>query len=150
MADGWTHLGVEELDQRPDKPGRRWELSPELGIDAFNLNVAVLDPDERLSQNQFHYHETQQELVYVATGRCQVEVAEDRFVAEANDIVRFDAGKKGVHLVHNPFEDPCRLVAIGWPPEGRRPVEQVETLSELLADRGSSSDADEVNDAKLQ
>lgn len=132
---GWSHVSPESLAPREEKPGTRWELSPQLDVDAFNINVAVLEPGKRLSQSHFHYHEEQSELVYVAAGRCRVEVADDRFVAEENDVARFDAGPAGVHLVYNPFEEPCRLVAIGWPPEGRHPVETVSTIDELLAER---------------
>ena len=128
---GWQHVSLDDLDARSAKPGQRWELSPELAIAEFNLNVAVLAPGERLSQNHFHYHEHQQELVYVAAGRCQVEVEDDRFVAEQDDLVRFDAGRAGAHLTHNPFAEPARLVAIGWPPEGRHPVHQLATLAEI-------------------
>lgn len=135
MADGWQSLQLIENDTEAEKPGQRWELSPKLGIDDFNLNVAILEPGERLSQNHFHYHENQEELLHVAVGCCRVEVADDRFDAEPGDTVRFDAGEGGVHLVHNPFDELCRLVAIGWPPEGRYPVEKVKTRDELLADR---------------
>lgn len=135
MSDGWTHVRPTETSSRDDKPAERFELSDELGIDAFNLNVAHLDPGERLSQNHFHYHENQEELVYVASGRCRVEVDDDRFVAESGDVVRFDAGREGVHLIHNPFDESVRLLALGWPPEGRRPVEMVKSLDELLAER---------------
>lgn len=135
MPDGWKRVHPDELDHNEEKPGRRWQLSPELGIDAFNLNVAVLDPGERLSQNHFHYHPNQDELVYVASGRCRVEVDDGGFVAEPDTVVRFDAGPDGVHLVHNPFEEPCRIVAVGWPPDGRHPVERVATLEELNAER---------------
>lgn len=135
MADGWQSIRLTESETREEKPGQRWELSPKLGIDEFNLNVAILEPGERLSQNHFHYHENQEELLHVAAGRCRVEVADDRFDTEPGDTVRFDAGEGGVHLVHNPFEESCRLVAIGWPPEGRYPVEKVKTRDELLAER---------------
>lgn len=135
MTDGWQLLRVEENDTEDEKPGRRWELSSELDIDAFNINVAILEPGERLSQNHFHYHEEQEELIHVAAGCCKVEVADDRFNAEEGDTVRFDAGEAGVHLVHNPFDEPCRIVAIGWPPEGRYPVEKVKTRDELLEER---------------
>lgn len=131
MADSWTHVTPEETGRREDKPGRRWELSPELEIDAFNLNIAVLEPGERLSENHFHYHDDQQELVYVADGTCRVEVDEGGFDATTDDVVRFDAGRDGAHLIHNPFDESVRLVAMGWPPEGRHPVHKVATLDEL-------------------
>ncbi|WP_430504934.1 cupin domain-containing protein [Haloparvum sp. PAK95] len=135
MSDGWTHVRPRETSSRDDKPGERFELADELGIDLFNLNVATLEPGERLSQNHFHYHENQEELVYVAAGRCRVEVDDDRFVAEPDDVVRFDAGREGAHLIHNPFDEPVRLLALGWPPEGRKPVRQVKSIDELLAER---------------
>lgn len=135
MSNGWQRIRPEEESSRSDKPGKRWELSPKLDIDAFNLNVAILESDERLSQNHFHYHENQKELIYVAAGRCQVEVVDDQFIIEQDDAVRFDAGEDGVHLVHNPFDEPCRIIAIGWPPEGRYPVEKVKTRDKLLAER---------------
>jgi len=135
MSDGWQRYQLTESATRGDKPGRRWELSPELGIEAFNLNVAILEPGDRLSQSHFHYHENQAELVHVTAGRCRVEVVDDRVVAEQGETVQFDAGESGTHLVHNPFDETCRLVAIGWPPEGRYPVEQVRTYDELLAKR---------------
>jgi uncharacterized cupin superfamily protein len=135
MADGWTHVRPSGTSSRDDKPGERFELADELGLEEFNLNVASLEPGERLSQNHFHFHENQAELIYVAAGRCRVDVDDDRFVAEPNDVVRFDAGRDGAHLVHNPFEEPVRLLALGWPPEGRRPVKQVKSIDELLAER---------------
>jgi len=135
MSEGWKRVRPTEREPREDKPGRRWELSPELDIDQFNLNVAILKPGERLSQSHFHYHHNQAELIHIAAGRCQVEVSDDRFVAKQGDTIRFDAGEAGVHLVHNPFDEPCRIVAIGWPPEGRHPVETVKTTEELLEER---------------
>lgn len=135
MTDGWQSIRLMESKTREDKPGQRWEVSPELGIDAFNLNIAILEPGERLSQNHFHYHENQEELIHIAAGRCRVEVADDRFDIKSGATVRFDAGDDGVHLVYNPFDESCRLIAIGWPPDGRYPVEKVKTHEELLAER---------------
>lgn len=135
MTDGWQSIRLTENEPRENKPGQRWELSPELGIDVFNLNIAILEPSERLSQNHFHYHENQEELIHVAAGRCCVEVANDCFDAEPGDTVKFDASDDGVHLIHNPFEESCRLVAIGWPPDGRYPIKEVKTHEELLTER---------------
>mgnify|MGYP000342021876 CR=1 FL=1 len=129
MTD-YYHATVDEFDTKPEKPGQRWELSPELGVDAYNFNVAVLDAGDPLSQNGYHYHESQTELFYVVDGRCRVEVEAGGFTLETDGIVHFEAG--AVHLLHNPFDDPCKLVAIGSPPEGRYPVHQEATAEELL------------------
>lgn len=130
MEDGWQHVTLEELETNPDKPGRRWEASPALGIDAFNFNVAVLESGERLSQNQFHYHENQKELFYVVSGACRAETTDATVTLETDDIIAFDEGAAGAHLVYNPFEEPCKLAAVGWPQDGRYPVHQLETVAE--------------------
>jgi len=135
MSSGYTIRSRDELDPRPDRPGTRWELSPELGIEAFNLNVAVVDPGGRLSRTHYHYHENQAELCYVACGRCRVEVSDGGHDLGPGDVVTFEAGEAGVHVVHNPYEGPCEVVAIGWPPDGRYPVEKVAETADLLRER---------------
>lgn len=133
MTDGYKHRSLRELDVNPDKPSRRWEVSPQLGIGDYNFNVAILEPGERLSQNAYHYHDEQKEFYYVVDGRCRVEVEDGSFDAETDDVVRFDEAVP--HMLHNPYDDSCKIVAIGSPPEGRRPVHQVQSYRELLADR---------------
>lgn len=138
MADDWTRIRLAEMEQNTEKPGNRWELSPELGIEAFNFNVAVLEPDDRLSQNHFHYHENQQEAFLIVEGRCRVETVEEGFDVGVDEAVAFEKGEAGAHVLYNPFDEPCKLVAIGWPPEGRYPVHQLETTERRI--EGSSSE----------
>lgn len=132
MENGWKRLALSDVESNPEKPGQRWELSPSLEIDAFNFNVAILESGERLSQNHFHYHENQRELFYVIDGACRVETTDESFEMGDGEAVAFDRGPEGAHVVHNPFETPCTLAAIGWPQEGRYPVHQLETLEERL------------------
>lgn len=134
MAEGWRHVRLSDAETNPEKPGERWELSPELGIEAFNLNVAVLDPDERLSQNHFHYHENQRELFLVVEGKCRVETDEEGFEMGVDEAVAFEKGREGAHVLYNPFEEPCKVVAVGWPADGRYPVHQLETTAKALGD----------------
>ena len=141
MDDGWEHLQLGEHQTHPEKPGKRWELSPELGIDAFNFNVAVLERGERLSQNHFHYHENQKELFYAASGTCRVETWEESFTLEENEVVAFSEGKDGAHVLHNPFDEPCRLVAIGWPTDGRYPVHQLQKTADVRDSDAGEPDA---------
>ena len=135
MPDGYEHASLSEMETESEKPGQRWELSPRFGIEGCNVNVAVLAPGERLSQSHYHYHENQREVVYVAAGRCRAEVQDGRLDLDTDDVVAFEPGPPGAHVVYNHTDDPCKLVAIGWPPEGRFPVEQVATLEQLLDER---------------
>ena len=134
---GYDHHRVEAFETNPDKPGQRWELSPPLGIDDCNINVAVLDHGEALSANGYHYHEDQEEFFYVVDGRCQVEVESGSFLLRPDEVVRFDEGV--VHLLHNPFELPAKVIGIGSPPDGRYPVHQVESAAALLTKRYGSA-----------
>lgn len=144
MGPDYTRARLESEETNDEKPGKRWELSPKLGVEAFNYNVAILESGERLSQNAYHYHENQEEFFHVVEGRCRVEVEDDSFTLETDDLVRFDAGAP--HLIHNPFEERCKLVAIGSPPDGRYPVHQVQSYENLLEERypdGFDADGDD-------
>lgn len=133
MSEGYEHCSLADIETNPEKPGQRWELSPELGIGAYNFNVARLEPDERLSQNAYHYHENQEEFYYVVSGRCRVEVDDGSFDMASDDVLRVERGVN--HLLYNPFEATCKLVVIGSPPDGRYPVHQVQRFEELLEER---------------
>lgn len=133
VSHGFERTTVDECARNAEKPGERWELSPVLGIEAFNYNVAVVSEGERLSQNAYHYHENQTEFFHVVDGRCRVETNSESFDLHTDEVVYFDAGAP--HLLHNPFEDRCKVIAIGSPPDGRYPVHQVQSYEDLLAER---------------
>lgn len=130
---GYERARLSELEANPEKPSRRWEISPQLDIPGYNFNVAVLKPDERLSQTAFHYHENQEEFFYVIDGACRVEAETESFDLSEDEMVVFREG--AVHLLHNPFDEPCKLIAIGYPPDGRRPVHLVKSYQEVLEER---------------
>lgn len=134
-GEGYVHHDVADLSTNPEKPGDRWELSPAFGVDAYNFNVADVPPGSRLSRNEYHRHPNQREFFYVVAGRLRVEAPDDSFDLGVHEAVRFDAGV--AHLLHNPFDEVARVVAVGDPPEGRRPVERIEGGDELLAERGN-------------
>lgn len=133
MRQEWGCVSLDDTEPNGEKPGTRWELSPELGVEAYNYNVAVLEPNERLSANAYHYHERQAELFHVVERRCRVETEDDSFDLAADELVSFRPGVP--HLLHNPFDDPCKLIGVGSPPEGRYPVHRVSTYEDLLAER---------------
>jgi uncharacterized cupin superfamily protein len=144
----YNHHTIDEFETNPEKPGQRWELSPQLGIDEYNFNIAALNRGEPLSQNGYHYHENQQEFFYMLDNQCQVEVEDGVFCLRENEVVRFDQGVP--HLLHNPFHETAKLIAIGSPPEGRYPVQQIQSAAELLKDRYGSTTPNPVGDQDTQ
>lgn len=133
MESGYDHRSLDDLETHPHKPGERWAVSSALEIDDYNLNVAVLEKDDPLSQTHYHAHENQEEFYYIIDGRCRVEVEGDSFDATEDDILLFREEER--HLLHNPYDEPCKLVAIGSPPEGRYPVTMYDNFDNILADR---------------
>jgi uncharacterized cupin superfamily protein len=133
VGDGYAKCSLDAVERNDQKPGTRWELSSELGLSGYNYNVALLESGDRLSENAYHYHENQAELFHVIEGRCRVETDEASFDLGADELVHFEPGV--AHLLHNPFESACKLVAVGSPADGRYPVERVQSYDDLLADR---------------
>jgi len=130
---GYDRRSIPELEAREDRPARRFDVSSALGIEGYNLNVAFLDPGERLALSGLHYHEDQEEFFYVAAGRCRVELEEGSFDLETDGMVRFDPGT--AQFVHNPSDEPAKVIAIGHPPDAHRPAHQVQSSEELFEER---------------
>ena len=147
MTNRHRRANLTDLETNAQKPGRRYEVSPQLDLTAYNYNVATLDAGTRLSQNAYHYHENQTEFFHVLDGRCRVEVEDGGFILEVDDLIAFESGV--THLLHNPYDQPCRVIAIGSPPDGRYPVEQVQSYEDLIDERyGGDVPTEERNGAK--
>ncbi|MFB6305114.1 MAG: cupin domain-containing protein [Haloferacaceae archaeon] len=132
-APGYDRTRVTDVEPTPDKPGARHELSAALGMTDYNYNVAVVDPGDRLSRTGYHAHPDQEEFYHVLDGRCRVETPDGAFVLGPDGCCRFDPGV--AHMLHNPYDAPCRLVAVGAPPDAHHPVRQVSPFEEFLAER---------------
>jgi mannose-6-phosphate isomerase-like protein (cupin superfamily) len=65
-GDGWA---VGHLDALGDGPGFR-KIRRALGITAFGMNAIVLPPGIETGR---HYHDTQQEVYFVHSGRVEME-----------------------------------------------------------------------------
>ena len=130
MASGYDHVALADLEPNPTKPAKRWEVSAQVGIEGYNLNVAVLEPGEPMAQSGLHYHSAQEEVFYIVEGRCRVELTDGAFDLDTDELVRFHPGT--AQLLHNPFDEACKLIAIGYPPQGHETVHAVESTADLL------------------
>lgn len=133
MSSGYEHRSLNDLDDNPHKPTPRYEISKALDITDYNLNIAVLEPDKPLSQTHYHAHDDQEEFYYVFDGRCRIEIGDESFDLVEDDVIVVREGTP--HLLHNPYDEPCRLIAIGSPPEGRYPVTMYDNYENILDDR---------------
>lgn len=133
--NGHQQTNLTSIETNEKKPGERREISPTLGIEEYNYNVATLPSGARLSQNAYHYHENQKEFYHLLSGKCRVEVENGALTLDPDDLIVFNEGVP--HLLHNPYNVECQVVAIGSPPEGRYPVHQVQSYQELIEERYS-------------
>lgn len=81
------------------------------GARDIGVNFVTLSPGR---QNcPFHWHMREEEHFYILEGQCVLRSGAERFEMKAGDYVCFPAGTFVGHCFENPYEQPCRLLAIG-------------------------------------
>src|SRR5262245_51721464 len=81
------------------------------GAEDVGINLVELEP--RKQSCPFHWHLLEEEHFFVLAGRCVLRTTEGRYEMRAMDYVCFPAGTRVAHCFENPFDQPCRLLAIG-------------------------------------
>jgi mannose-6-phosphate isomerase-like protein (cupin superfamily) len=95
------------LDELGDGPGFRKIRRP-LGVSAFGVNAVVYPPHY---EGFLHYHDTQDELYFVHSGRVRIDVeGETRELAEGG---LFHCGSTTPRRVSNPFDEDAVLLVVG-------------------------------------
>ncbi len=135
MAGAYERRALTELTPNPEKPAARFEITEALGLSGYTFNVAVLEAGERLPQSGLHYHDAQEEFFYVVDGRCRVELADESVDLDRDEMIVIRPGT--AQMIHNPFAEQCKLIAVGSPPEGHATAEIVKPAREVLAERDS-------------
>ena len=69
-GDGWT---AGSLDDLGEGPGFR-KIRRELGVEEFGVNAIVMPPG---FASGFHYHDEQEELYFVHSGRVEIAFGDD-------------------------------------------------------------------------
>ncbi|MEM1231406.1 MAG: cupin domain-containing protein [Pseudomonadota bacterium] len=73
-----------------------------LGLTAVGVHLVRLAPGR--DSTQYHYHETDEEFLYILSGRGIAELGEHRCEIGPGDFMAFPAGSEA-HLLHNPFDE---------------------------------------------
>ena len=91
--------GYPEEFAGPCKPRRRWRLGDAVGLDQFGVNLLRL-PDGAWS-SQRHWHEGEDEFVWVLEGEVVLVEDEGETVLRAGDCAGFKAGVPNGHRIEN-------------------------------------------------
>ena len=103
--------GYPEEFAGPCKPRRRWKLGDAVGLDQFGVNLLRLPAGAWSSQR--HWHEGEDEFVWVLEGEVVLVEEGERQILRAGDCAAFPKGKADGHHLVNESAEPCVFLAIG-------------------------------------
>lgn len=72
------------------------------GLERIGIHLVRLQTGH--DSTQFHYHDADEEFIYVVSGRGIAEIGEDRFEIAAGDFMGFTAPSPA-HNLHNPYPE---------------------------------------------
>jgi mannose-6-phosphate isomerase-like protein (cupin superfamily) len=99
--------GKGSIDELGEGPGFR-KVRRELGVTAFGVNAIVYPPGQ---EGFLHYHDVQDELYFVHSGRAVVEVEGDTFELGPGGLLYVESTTH--RKISNPFEEDLVLLVVG-------------------------------------
>jgi uncharacterized cupin superfamily protein len=86
-------------------------LSAAGGLTQYGAYVQTLHPGARSSNN--HWHENEDEFLYVLSGALTVTEGTEEHVLHAGDVVCWPAGVPIAHHASNQSQEPCSFLIVG-------------------------------------
>ena len=77
-------------------------LSDAVGMKRIGIHLVRLEPGR--DSTEFHYHDSDEEFLYILSGRGIAEIGDERYEVEAGDFMGFEAPSKP-HAMTNPFDE---------------------------------------------
>ena len=119
MSDVASHVvNVDELEETDYTSGDCWggfdkQLTPSMRAKGGRLgvNLSRLPPGRTMCP--FHFHEREDEVFFILSGRGVLRYGEDVREVRAGDCISCPAGTKVAHQLANPFEADMTYLAIG-------------------------------------
>ncbi len=97
--------------------GRHWlRLGDAAGLTQFGVNLLTLDPGVWSSQR--HWHEKEDEFVWVLEGEVVLVTDAGEEVLRAGDSAGFKAGERDGHCMKNLSDKPAKLLVMGSRDDG--------------------------------
>ncbi len=119
MTDVPCHVvNVDEVEEQDYRRGDCWggidkQLTPSMRPKGGRLgvNLSRLPPGRTMCP--FHFHEREDEVFFILSGRGVLRYGDDIRELRAGDCVSCPAGTKVAHQIANPFEEDLTYLAIG-------------------------------------
>ena len=86
-------------------------MAKEVGLTQFGVNHVTLAPGARTASR--HWHEAEDEFVYVLSGRPTLVDENGRHELAAGSVIGFPAGVANAHHVLNESAEPAVLIVVG-------------------------------------
>lgn len=111
-------VNVDEVEETSCLKGEHWGgydkvLTPSMRPKGGKLGMARSRLPRGRSMCPFHYHQLEDEIFFVLSGRGVLRYGDDVRELRAGDCVSCPAGTKVAHQICNPFEEDLVYLAIG-------------------------------------
>jgi uncharacterized cupin superfamily protein len=119
MTSEQSHVvNVDEVDEIEQKSGEHWggfdrPLTPSMRPRGGRLGVTQSRVPKGRTMSPFHYHQREDEVFFVLSGRGILRYGEDVRPLRAGDCVSCPAGTQKAHQIANPFDEDLVYLAIG-------------------------------------
>lgn len=111
---GYHVISVDEVEETPDRPCLQRALGEAGDLDNLALNYYEVEPGEQIPL-AYHYHDDQEEALYVLAGELHVETPERTYQVGSDEV--FVVEPDSPQRAFNPDDatDPVRTLAVGAP-----------------------------------
>ncbi|WP_123537758.1 cupin domain-containing protein [Halosimplex salinum] len=111
---GYHHVVVSELDPTPDRPSVRRSVSEAAGLENVAVNRYEVEPGESVPL-AYHYHDEQEEVLYVLSGTLSVETPERTYEVGADEALAVEPDSPQRAYVAESADGRAVVLAIGAP-----------------------------------
>jgi mannose-6-phosphate isomerase-like protein (cupin superfamily) len=103
-----------DLDTLPDRSATTRSISDSVGFSLLGIREYNVEPGEQIPL-KYHYHEQQEEALYVLEGTLHVETPDREFRVNPGEFFVVEPGNP--HRAHNPknVSKPVRVIGMGAP-----------------------------------
>lgn len=111
---GYHHVDPVSIDPTPDRPSIQRAIDVAAGLENVAVKRYEVDPGEAIPL-AYHYHDHQEELFYVLSGRLHVDTPERTYEVDEDEVLVVEPDSP--QRAHNPASANDRVVvlAVGAP-----------------------------------